>query len=347
MTVPSSHNIRVSVIVPAHRAAHLLPDTLGALRASQVDALDWELIVVDDGSDDATATVAAALSDRVISLPAPARGPGAARNAGAAVARGEWLLFVDADVRVHPNTLHRFVDSVATHPNATAIFGAYDARPAGEGLVSRYRNLLHRYVHLCGAGLADSFWAGLGGVRRDRFLAVGGFDAQRYAAPAIEDIELGYRLRDAGDTIVLDPRIQAKHLKCWTFRTMARTDFVQRALPWMQLLLERRGQEAASLNVRGGERLRVALGGLTLVATPVGLWLSIPHAWWLSPLFLGATLMGSLPLLAWLRTVAGLRLVAVALPLQAWYYLSNAVAASIGIVRYGVRAVTAQPERPA
>ena len=55
------------------------------------------------------------------------------------------------------------------------------------------------------AGEAQTFWAGLGAVRRERFLEAGGFDAGRYPAPAIEDIELGLRLTDAGHRILLDP----------------------------------------------------------------------------------------------------------------------------------------------
>lgn len=337
---------RLSVIVPAHRASHFLNDTLAALRSSSLDAARWELIVVDDGSGDATADVARRFADSVLGWPAPARGPAAARNVGAREARGDWLLFVDADVRVHSDTLQRFVDSVAAHPKASAIFGTYDARPAGHQLLSRYRNLLHRYVHVHGAGPAETFWAGLGGVRRDRFLAVGGFDATAYPRPSIEDIELGYRLREAGCEIVLDPRIEATHLKCWTFRSMARTDFTHRALPWMRLLLERRGRIRSSLNIGRIERARVALAGMALVATPLGLVAGVPYAAWFSLACLGVVLLGSLPLIVWLGSAAGLRLAAVAIPLQGWYYLSNAVAAGLGLVRHGLRSFLGPQQTP-
>jgi glycosyltransferase involved in cell wall biosynthesis len=327
----------LSVIVPAHRASHFLGDTLTALRGSTLDAARWELIVVDDGSGDATANVARQFADTVLGWPAPAQGPGAARNAGARAARGTWLLFVDADVRVHSDTLHHFVESVAAHPEATAIFGTYDARPAGRQLLSQYRNLLHRYVHVQGAGAAETFWAGLGGARRDRFLAIGGFDATAYPRPSIEDIELGYRLREAGYEIVLDSRIEATHLKCWTFGTMARTDFTHRALPWMRLLLERRGRIRSSLNIGQIERARVALAGIALVATPLGLVAGVPYAVWFSLACLAVVLLGSLPLVVWLGSAAGPRLAAVAIPLQGWYYLSNAVAAGLGLALHGLQ----------
>jgi hypothetical protein len=243
---------RLSVIMPAHEAAQLLPDTLAALAGSTLPRPDWELIVVDDGSTDQTSVIASHWADHVITLPAPARGPGGARNAGAAVARGAWLMFVDADVRVHADALQRVVDAVSADPGLDAIFGAYDAKPEARGLVSEYRNLLHRYTHCVGAGEAETFWAGCGAVRRDAFARIGGFDTVRFPRPQIEDIDLGYRLRDAGGRIVLDPTIEGTHLKRWTLRGMLRTDLLDRGIPWMRLLLERRDRTAAAAEGRAG-----------------------------------------------------------------------------------------------
>src|SRR5690606_25302334 len=80
---------RLSVIVLAHNAAALLPDTLAALGRSSLPRDQWELLVVDDASTDDTAAVATALgADRVIRLSGSPRGPGGARNAAAAVAAG-------------------------------------------------------------------------------------------------------------------------------------------------------------------------------------------------------------------------------------------------------------------
>ncbi|MBA2291737.1 MAG: glycosyltransferase family 2 protein, partial [Gemmatimonadales bacterium] len=215
---------RLSVIMPAHQAAHLLPDTLAALCANTLPRSAWELIVVDDASRDNTAEVAGRWADRVIKLPAPPRGPGGARNEGADVATGDWLMFVDSDVRLHPDALARVAAVIDADPTLVAVFGSYDAHPEARGLVSEYRNLLHRYTHIVGAGEAETFWAGCGAVRRDAFRRVGGFDTARFPRPQIEDIDLGYRLRDLGGRILLDPRIQGTHLKRWTLSAMWRTD---------------------------------------------------------------------------------------------------------------------------
>ena len=82
--------------------------------------------------------------------------------------------------------------------------------------MSAFRNLLHHHVHQTGAGPADTFWTGLGAVRRAAFLDIGGFDEARYPHPSVEDIDLGRRLSDAGQPILLDPTIQGTHLKAWT-----------------------------------------------------------------------------------------------------------------------------------
>lgn len=321
---------RLSVIVPAHNAARLLPDTLAALAASDLPRTAWELIVVDDASTDDTARVAAPFADLVLTLPAPARGPGGARNAGAARARGRWLVFIDADVRVHPDTLPRF--DAAAGEELVAIFGSYDDAPAATGLVSEYRNLLHRYVHLRGAGDAETFWAGCGAVRRDAFEAVGGFDTQRFPRPQIEDIELGYRLRDHGGRILLDPAIQGTHLKRWNFWQMLRTDLRDRGVPWMRLLLERRGRTAASLNATPLERLKVLLAGAAAAGLVLAPLLAQPMVALVAVALLAVVTVMNAPTLGWFLRERGLAFTLAVVPLQLVYYVGNAAAAAVGLV---------------
>lgn len=327
-------NCLLSVIVPAHGAGHLLPDTLAALRNSTLPAGAWELIVVDDASRDATAEVAAAFTDQVLRLTPVPRGPGAARNAGAERARGTWLLFIDADVRVHPDTLERFVQATRRHPDAVAIFGAYDDQPAAPGLVSQYRNLLHRYVHLRGAGPATTFWAGCGGVRRDAFHAVNGFDTTRFSRPQIEDIELGYRLRDRGGQIILDPTIQGTHLKRWTLTAMMRTDILDRGIPWTRLLLERRGRNATGLNTGVTEQVKVALAGLALVTLGAAAVLATPRFVLPGMALLGLLVLGNWRAFWWYRRTRGIGFALATVPLMLNHYICCAVAAGLGILGY-------------
>lgn len=101
---------RLSVIVPAYREAAVIGATVGRLRAELAEvagAGGVELVVADDGSDDATAAEArAAGADQVLSLPRH-RGKGAAVRAGMAVARGRSVVFCDADLAYAPDQVVR------------------------------------------------------------------------------------------------------------------------------------------------------------------------------------------------------------------------------------------------
>ncbi|HEY6731356.1 MAG TPA: glycosyltransferase family A protein [Solirubrobacterales bacterium] len=193
----------------------------------------------------------------------PGSGPAAARNLGVAACEADLLIFVDADVEVHSEALALLEQRFAADPDLVALFGAYDEDPADSGLTSRYRNLLHHQVHAESAGAAETFWAGLGAVRRREFELVGGFDADRYPEPSIEDIELGMRLRRRGAKIVLDPGIRGRHLKRWTPRSMVSTDFRRRGVPWARLLL-REGSGSTALNLGWRHRLAAAASLLLL-----------------------------------------------------------------------------------
>jgi len=225
---------RLSAIVPATDRPATLARCVAAIGAA-ADPPE-EVVVVDE---------------------AAARGPAAARNEGAARATGDLLVFVDADVVPHRDAFQRIRATFERDPGLTAVFGSYDDAPADPGVVSGFRNLLHHHVHHAGAGPAETFWAGLGAVRRDAFLAAGGFDADRYRFPAIEDVELGDRLAAGGARIELDPAVRGTHLKAWTLAGMVRTDFVARGIPWVELLLAG-GRHSTALNLGWRHRASAA-----------------------------------------------------------------------------------------
>ncbi len=252
---------RMSVIVPVRNDAGSLAQCLAALTTARPP--DTEIIVVDDASTDASAAVAARFPVRLVRL-ARQGGPAAARNHGAGQAAGDVLMFVDSDVVVAPGALRQAAALLDARPDVAAVFGSYDARPAAPGLVSRYRNLLHHFVHQEGAAEASTFWAGCGAVQRRAFEEVGGFDPGRFPRPSIEDIELGLRLCRAGHRIRLERTLQATHLKRWTFRSMLWTDIAGRAVPWSRLALEH-GALPDDLNLRRDQRWSAALVGLATV----------------------------------------------------------------------------------
>jgi GT2 family glycosyltransferase len=189
---------------------------------------------------------AAAAPEELIVVDSPQHlGPAAARNLGARRAGGDVIVFVDADVEVHEDAFGRIRSAFDRDQTLAAIFGSYDDAPGANGIVSDFRNLLHHHVHHQGAGIATTFWAGLGAIRREVFLGVGGFDEDRFPLASVEDIELGMRLHERGERVVLDPGIQGKHLKRWTLSSMTKTDLLRRGIPWLRLMFERRSQSTA------------------------------------------------------------------------------------------------------
>jgi GT2 family glycosyltransferase len=311
---------RTSAVMPVFDGRHYLERSLPPLLA-RVGRDLCEVIVVDDGSTDGSGELAAASGARVLRT-AGRVGPGAARNQAAREARGDALLFVDADVVIHEDTVERARRALA-QPGVVAVFGSYDDAPPDPAFASQYMNLRHHFVHQQGAGEATTFWAGCGAVRRDAFLEAGGYDGQRYERPSIEDIELGYRLRAHGGRILNEPAMLATHLKQWTLRSVVETDLRCRAIPWSRLLLEHPSAEA-DLNAGAGEQVRAGLAGLLLLSLPTALLGWAPA--WLPALLFAAALVANRRIFALFRRRRGLPFALGALLFHQLYYVYSASA---------------------
>jgi GT2 family glycosyltransferase len=201
------------------------------------------------------------------------------------------------------------------------VIGSYDDQPAAPGIISRYRNLLHHYTHQNGSPEAQTFWAGCGGIRRDVFLSVGGFD-ENFRKPSVEDIDLGYRLRKAGHRIRLVPDWRVKHLKRWTFADLVFTDIGHRAIPWTRLL-RREGRLDNDLNIDHRSRVSATLVCVGLVSLACGFL-------WRPAFLLGAPLLAVATAINWkfynfLASRGGWTFAVASIPLH-WLYFSGAVA---------------------
>ena len=259
--------MRISVITPVHNGGDAFRECLAALQACTPPA--FELIVVVDGGRDGSAALALAAGARVVELP-ESIGPARARNIGAKAATGDVLLFVDADVVVPPGTIGHVAAFLRSEPGIAAVIGSYDDAPADSGFLSQYRNLLHHYVHQTGHEEASTFWCGCGAIRRSVFLEAGGFNGG-FSDPSVEDIEFGYRLRQAGHRVRLCKDLQVTHLKRWTAPLLLRTDVFARAVPWTRLIIRSRVLPN-DLNVSTSSRASVALVGVLAGALLASLW---------------------------------------------------------------------------
>ena len=132
----------VSVIMPAFNRAGFIGAAIASVRAQSMP--DWELLVVDDGSSDDTLAVARrhAAEDRRIRVAAnPGKaGPGGARNHAAALARGEWLAFLDSDDLWEHEKLALFLDAAAARPAMVA--SDYVTLDRDSGAVTRLRDFI-------------------------------------------------------------------------------------------------------------------------------------------------------------------------------------------------------------
>jgi len=264
-----AESARLTVIVPVYNPGMDLEYCLEALTRSTYTHFD--VLVVDDGSTKPIKPLVDRFGYRYLRIDGPG-GPGRARNRGVEQTTTDYVIFIDADVCVHLDTVERIMQNFAGDPDLAAVIGTYDDTPADPSFLSQYRNMFHHYTHCQSAGQVTTFWSGCGAMRRDVFIKYGGFDEQRYRRPAIEDIELGTWIAADGGRIVLDQTIQCKHLKRWSFANMIKTDVCQRGIPWIDLML-RSGKAVKTLNVTGSQRLSV---GLVFVACA----LFVAAIWW-------------------------------------------------------------------
>ncbi len=269
-------------------------------------------------------------------------GPAAARNRGAAYAKGDLLVFIDSDVCVHADTLSLIHARFGSDPGLDALIGSYDNEPDSPGLVSQYKNLLQHFVHQHARRNASTFWTGCGAIRRQLFLRAGGFD-ERYARPCIEDIALGYRLRRAGHRIGLDPSIQVKHLKRWTLASWLRTDIFHRALPWTRLIL-RSSSLPDDLNVSVSERF-AAVSVLALVLLAAVLLATGPQVLCWVPLLAAVTI--NVKFYRFIAIQKGWRLAAGVVPLHLAYYIYSALTFVAGaLLHVSIWRWQQEPEAP-
>lgn len=268
VNAPPVQSPLLSVVVPVYNSAGYLKKCLAALAAS--DFNDFDVLVVDDGSTEPVKPIVDQYGFDYMRIEGPG-GPARARNRGVARVKGKYLVFIDADVVVHRDTLKKFAEVFIVDSTIDAVVGSYDETPAEPGFFSQYKNLFHHYVHQINAGQVSTFWSGCGAMRRDLFLAFGGFDEERYRRPAIEDIELGTWVSAAGFQIVLAPQIKATHLKRWTLWSVLKTDIVDRGVPWIKLMLRAKAA-ANTLNAKSSQRVCVALAWLASALLPLMWW---------------------------------------------------------------------------
>jgi glycosyltransferase involved in cell wall biosynthesis len=195
--------MRLSIVIPAFNESRLIEQTLRSvftsITANQQKDCTSEIIVVDNNSTDNTAELAKQAGARVVFE--PINQIGRARNAGAAQATGDWLLFLDADSLLSPGLLADILEMIASK------------KYVGCG------STLHMDGLPWWANLTLQFWTSVSVLcrwaagalvvcRRDAFQEVGGFDQELYA---LDEIRLSKQLKRWGRQRGLSFTILSKH----------------------------------------------------------------------------------------------------------------------------------------
>ncbi len=174
----------ISVIIPAHNEEEFLPITLAALRKQT--HRQFETIVVTNGCTDNTAEAVRGKCDQLYEL--EERGLGPARNLGAAKARGNLLLFLDADTILEPTALEIIARKFKRHHSAGTLRGVPDQGKASYKVIYFLKNFVHKTRAHHGSSGVILCW-------KDHFEAVGGFDNELYLR---ENSDLMKKLRQFG-----------------------------------------------------------------------------------------------------------------------------------------------------
>ena len=192
----------VSVVLPVLDAAQSIVQQLGALAAQDYEG-DWELIVVDNGSTDgsrelAAEQLAAQASGRIVDA-SGRRGASHARNAGARVARGEFLAFCDADDLVSLGWLRELADAARC---GDLVAGRFDVERLNEPVVRAWHDAPPLDHPLHGLDFLPFASGGNCGLWAAVFWQLGGFDEELAAG---EDIDLSWRAQLAGYRLAFAP----------------------------------------------------------------------------------------------------------------------------------------------
>jgi len=258
----------IAVIIPFHQLSEAFYQCLSSIYDAK-DSLN-EIILVNDGENRNIDSIPVNSITKIIETGGK-KGPAHARNIGANHAQSDILCFIDSDIVVPNNLFEHILTVFQDKQEIAALFGSYDDTPKDLGFLSQYRNLLHHYVHQISNENASTFWTGCGAIRRSIFLELKGFNEGLYKQAEIEDIELGYRLKAKGYTILLVKELQVKHLKSWRPFNLIEADLLYRSIPWTRLILSQKNAPN-DLNLRTKDKVSVTLTFLSLLFLGASIW---------------------------------------------------------------------------
>lgn len=304
----------VSVVIPVYNAAQTMPLVLEALEKSKFR--DFETVLIHDCSTDNTAEVLATLQERypfrLLTFPEN-RGVSKARNTGAQEARGEIILFIDADCIVQPETIGRCVEQLR-RGEEICIGGAYTKDAWDKDFFSNFQSLYIHHVETkneqpdyvathCMAIWKKTF-AEFEGFKEDYFIG---------HAASVEDVELSHRLIAAGHRISRPRGVEVQHMFRFNFLKSVR-NAIKKSKYWTMYSLEHKDIMKDSGAASYELKINVMTQSLNVLLILIAL---VTGFWWLL-LFVAA--------LYAINLAASFRLLRLMKHERGWWFLARAMA---------------------
>ena len=290
--------LRCSVIVPVYNGAATIGACVQALLEQTISPPAYEIIVVDDGSQDATAAIVQRLqadypAHQVQLVQQANAGPAAARNHGARLAQADILLFTDADCAPEPEWIEALLAPFAD-PTVAGAKGVYLSKQSAltpRFVQAEYEDRYDRMRNQPQIDFVDTYSAA---YRRSIFLASGGFDST-FRSASVEDQELSFRLTSQGYRLLFVPEARVYHQHDHTIGDYLRRKFY---IGYWKTLVVRRYPERMVRDSHTPQSLKVqiflvaGLLGLLPLSLVAGRWV-----WRLAPGGIAGLLFSAAPFL--------------------------------------------------
>jgi len=256
----------LSVIIPYCNAPDKLARLLGTLQKSR-KAPPFEVIVVDDGSSqpltgsNVPVTGGFKKNIRIVQLKTN-KGPAIARNRGVAAAKGVFVVFLDGDVEVFPDTLQEITRVFTDDPDVVALTGVWVKEQKSTTFFPNFKALRDWSYWINErdkSGYYFLFSTRIAAIKKAVFTRLGGFN-EEYPAPLVEDIELTYRIARRY-AIIFAPKVRVRH-EFEEFWPIAKKYFL-RAYYWTKLYQRRKKFDPVATTI---QEAITTLSGVGVVA---------------------------------------------------------------------------------
>ena len=267
-----------SLVIPYYNNPGPLMRLLKSVAKSQ-DAPGFEVVIVDDGSTEKfpipnLKLIAYHLS--LITLPKN-RGPAVARNRGAAAARGKFLVFLDSDVELFPDTLANIAKIYEEDPDIVALTGVWVKNQRSKAFFPNFKALRdwsywinERDVR----GYYFLFSTRIASIKKAVFERLGGFN-ESYRAALVEDIELTYRIARRY-AVIFAPNVRVRH-EFGGFWEIAKKYYL-RSLHWVRLYRDRRQFDPVATTGREAAAALSAVALVVMVPLRLVTYFTLPHS---------------------------------------------------------------------